>query len=173
MKIYLTTDTHFNHAKLTEFTSRRPENHWLITGKHLLDLNKTKVDVLIHLGDVAIGKDKEMHETYIKPLKMKKWLIKGNHDHKSDFWYLTHGWDMVCDQFTATFFGKKIYFSHIPVAWDGYYDVNIHGHFHDSDYRRHEPELMAIKNGYQKLLAIEYTDLKPISLENFLTKEEK
>lgn len=167
MKIQIITDTHFNHDAMVEYCGR-PVNHTEIVGNNLLKLGLTEQDILIHLGDVCIGKDEEMHEKYIKPLKCKKWLTLGNHDHKSKSWYLAHGWDFVAEQFLTTYFGKKILFSHYPIVWDGVYDFNIHGHFHNSDFRRQEPEFIPIKNGYQRLLAIEYTNLKSVSLEDFI-----
>lgn len=124
-------------------------------------------DILIHLGDVCIGNDAEWHRKLIE-LPGKKWLIKGNHDHKSNSWYLRQGWDFVGDAFRDTYFGKNILFSHVPHYWDGWHDLNIHGHFHNTDHRRTEPELQERKNGYQKLLALEYTDLKPVLLKNFI-----
>ena len=166
MKIYLITDTHFNHKKLIEYG--RPEDFDDLLYKGLKEL---PLDcLLIHLGDICIGNDEAVHRHINQATGslIKKILVRGNHDKKSNNWYLEHGWDFVCEQFSDTYFGKKILFSHIPVAWDGYYDLNIHGHFHDSDHRRHEKELMAIKNGYQKLLALEYTDYKPILLEKFI-----
>jgi calcineurin-like phosphoesterase family protein len=163
MKTYIITDTHFNHKKLIEYG--RPDNFDDLLWKELGKLPSNCL--LIHLGDVCIGNDLEVHER-LRLLPFIKILVKGNHDKKSDNWYLEKGWDFVCEQFTNTYFGKKILFSHIPVAWDGYYELNIHGHFHDSDHRRHETGLMAIKNGYQKLLAMEYTNYKPVLLEEFI-----
>ncbi|HBD94243.1 MAG TPA: hypothetical protein DC057_08735 [Spirochaetia bacterium] len=75
---------------------------------------------------------------------------------------------MVCDQFQDKIFGKTIMFSHKPVVWNGEYDINIHGHFHNVNPNRHEKELVAIKNGYQKLLALEYTNYMPVTLEKFI-----
>ena len=53
-KVYLISDTHFNHAKIATYCDR-PENftetlirNWVATVKH--------DDTVIHLGDVFIGK---------------------------------------------------------------------------------------------------------------------
>lgn len=164
MKYYLITDTHFNHEAMIEFCGR-PENFNEIIMKGLKNLPDNIY--LIHLGDICIGKDEEVHNK-LSSLPYKKILVRGNHDNKSNSWYLEHGWDFVCDQFTFEYGGKKILFSHYPVAWDGYYDLNIHGHFHNSDHRRHEEHFLKLKNGYQKLLAIEYTNYLPVSLESFI-----
>jgi calcineurin-like phosphoesterase family protein len=167
MKIWLTTDTHFGHKQMLEYCGR-PEDFSEILLKNLLSTVKQD-DILIHLGDICIGNDVMWHEKLME-IKGKHWLVKGNHDSKSNTWYLEHGWDMVCEQFSDRYFGKRILFSHKPVAWDGEYEINIHGHFHNSNPNRHEQELVAIKNGYQKLLAVEYTDYKPVELKKFIRR---
>jgi calcineurin-like phosphoesterase family protein len=167
MKIYLTTDTHFFHDKMVQYCGR-PQNHTELIGGYLLGMNLTSEDILIHLGDVSMGHDQEAHDLYIKPLKCKKWLLLGNHDKKSMSWYIANGWDWVGESMYQNLFGKKILFSHIPVKWDHVYDLNIHGHFHNSDHRKHEPELVKISNRWQKLLAIEYTNYQPVLLEDFI-----
>ena len=164
MKYYIITDTHFNHTeKMTEYC-KRPKDYNELIWKGLDTLNHT--DVLIHLGDICIGNDAEIHG-HLQYMTFKKILIRGNHDKKSNSWYLEHGWDFVCEQFMNTYFGKKILFSHFPIEDCGY-DINIHGHFHNSDHRRHEPELVAVKNDKQKLLVLEDVNYKPVNLEKFI-----
>ena len=162
---WLTTDTHFGHTAMLEYCGR-PDN---FSEKIINNLTKAVKpnDILIHLGDICIGNDREWNEK-LRSVNGKHWLVRGNHDKKSNSWYLDNGWDMVCDQFRDKYFGEIIMFSHKPVVWDGEYDINIHGHFHNSDHRRHEPELLSIENGYQKLLALEYTNYQPVSLEKFI-----
>lgn len=166
MKIWIITDTHFGHEKLVQYG--RPVG---FTEKILQNLYPIqKGDVLIHLGDFCIGDDEGWHHDYFKtlPIGVKNWFIRGNHDHKSNSWYLDHGWNVVCEYLSLEMFGKKILFSHKPMAWDGEYDINIHGHFHDTDHRRFEGEFLKIKNGYQKLLALEKTNYQPVLLRTFI-----
>ena len=164
MKIYLTTDTHFGHKKLIEYG--RPENFEDIVFAGLKELPDDCL--LIHLGDVGMGSDGSIHEKFITPLKCRKILVRGNHDHKSDSWYKERGWDFVCKRFEGKYFGKKILFSHIPVKDNNFYDVNIHGHFHDSTHHTQEAFILAVMNDKHKLLALEKTNYKPVSLEKFL-----
>ena len=166
MRVWLTTDTHFGHEALEVYCGRPND----VADKIFNGFrNIGKDDMLIHLGDVCIGGDEYWHDKLSKT-GGKRILVKGNHDRKSNHWYLTHGWGFVCDSFDMTYKGRKIKFSHIPIAWDGYYDLNIHGHFHNSDYRRQEKELLFIKNGYQKLLALEYTNYQPVLLDGFISE---
>ena len=165
MKIWLTTDTHFNHAKLLEFG--RPDNFEEKILKNLSIIQPG--DLLIHLGDFCIGQDAKWHEEFFKRLPgVKTVLVKGNHDGKSYSWYMDHGWGVVCKNMTIKVLGKYVMLSHMPWVDVGY-DLNIHGHFHDSDHRRHEPELVAIKNDKQLLLAIELTGYKPVLITSLLT----
>jgi calcineurin-like phosphoesterase family protein len=177
MKIYLITDTHFCHEKMVEYCNR-PGNFDYLIWQGLKKLPKDSL--LIHLGDICIGNDLLVHLD-LQRLPFKKILVKGNHDKKSNSWYLKNGWDFVCDKFEDTYFGKKIVFSHVPAADDGEFDINIHGHFHntlhrllqgkyvvDGEKERNERDLMVLTPKH-KLLAIEYTDYKPILLDNFLS----
>lgn len=165
MKYYLTTDTHFNHEKMVEYCGRPPDFEALIQ-KGFERLKSD--DVLIHLGDVCIGRETEMHERYIIPIPAKKILVRGNHDGKSSSWYMSHGWDWVCNSMNLERGGRKILFSHIPRCWDGYWDINIHGHFHNTNHRIHEAELNGDLLTGQKLLALEYNNYQMWELDKLL-----
>jgi len=159
MNIWLITDTHFGHEKIREYCGR-PENFERIIFKYLVPIPES--DALIHLGDVCLGKEAEIHARYIEPLRCRKWLVRGNHDQRPNTWYLQHGWDFVCEEFGYVHTGKRILFSHTPVNWDKSFDVNIHGHSHNS-----EPSL-PIASEHHILLAIEYTEYKPVTLASLL-----
>lgn len=165
MKIWLITDTHFGHKAMQEYCGR-PEGVEDLIFKNLKVVSDH--DIVIHLGDVCIGNDAEWNDAFNRNVNGKHWLLRGNHDGKSNSWYMGNGWDFVGEQIKDKYFGKKICLSHYPQYWDGWYDLNIHGHFHNSDHRRYEDEMKFRKNGYQKLLAIEYTDYKPVLLESLL-----
>lgn len=176
--IWITTDTHFGHDKLVEYSSR-PENFSELVMENLKK-NIQKGDILIHLGDICIGNDEQWHARLFGNLpKITRILCKGNHDNKSNSWYLDHGWDFVCESFTDEFFGIKVSFSHEPI--DGVKNINIHGHFHNNLHRLLEgkyvvegekernEKVLAILTKNHKLLAIENTKYKPVLLQDFLT----
>ena len=169
--IWIITDTHFGHDKMVEYCGR-PEDHSERILENLSTMLKP-ADTLIHLGDFCIGNDADWARRFVQATPLVKHiLVRGNHDHKSDNWYTTNAFDFVCEEFSNKYFGKRILFSHIPQAKNEKYELNIHGHFHNADHRRTEPELQALyDNNYHKLLAIEYTDLKPVKLEKFLLKK--
>lgn len=160
---YVITDTHLGHAQMVNYRSR-PTNHSEII---LAELEKIPAGVvLVHLGDVCIGKDAYWHSEYLQATKhcAKRILILGNHDKKSYNWYYAAGWDFVCESMIIKHLGKTILFSHIPKEIPNDVDLNIHGHFHNSQHHNWEPELMAIYGDRHKLLAIENTDYKAVSL---------
>ena len=165
MNIIITTDTHFNHKKLIEYG--RDENFEEKTKKWLKNNIKDN-DLLIHLGDVCIGNDIDNNNWFKNELRCKTYLVRGNHDKKSIEWYLKNGWDVCADRLDIEMFGKRICFSHTPIAWDGYFDINLHGHFHDTDHRRFEPEFNGVICGYNKLLALENNDYKSWYLKNLV-----
>jgi len=166
-KIWLITDTHFGHKNIIKYCGR-PNNFEKLISKNLFKSVKWN-DILIHLGDVALGDRQFAHNKYIKPLQCKKWLLLGNHDTESISWYLENGWDFVAESFTAVYFGKRILFSHKPMP-NGDYDINVHGHFHNNSQEYWEPDLKSYLGKKHLLLSIESQDYNPITLKDFLSQ---
>jgi len=174
--IYLITDTHFNHKNMVKYCNR-PENFDKLIWDALDNLPKDCT--LIHLGDICMGGDIKTHE-HIAKLPYKKILIKGNHDTKSNKWYREHGWDHVYKSLSEVYFGKYITLSHIPIPNIDH--MNIHGHFHNNlerlknkrwvveDEEERNREVLKSLNSNHKLLAIEYTNYRPVLLEEFIKK---
>jgi calcineurin-like phosphoesterase family protein len=73
-------------------------------------------------------------------------------------------------------YGEDILFSHIPIKDIGY-TMNIHGHLHNSEHRSTEKGIQSIRNDKQVLIAMEYTDYKPLTLlkmvEDFQRKNKR
>lgn len=139
-RIWVISDTHFGHKKMEEYCGR-PKNFEEKIIKNLHRLIKPS-DLLIHLGDFCIGKNKEWHNTVLGPLDCKKWLILGNHDKKSKSFYLNNGWDFVGEYIVGHWFGEYILFSHKP-QWqsDFSFSLNIFGHFHNNSTESQERHL--------------------------------
>lgn len=159
MKYYLLSDTHFGHAMLIDKGLREEGfEEKILKGLTILGGD----DILIHLGDVCIGRDEYWHSKI--PIGFKKILVRGNHDNKSDTWYYNNGWDMVCDAFQLNKFDKKILFTHEPIP-NHKCDINIHGHWHGNDHRW-EPGFAKWYDNHMALSIEE--DFKPINLRKFL-----
>ena len=169
-RFWLTTDTHFGHAKMCHLGEEpRPIDY----EKRLIDQyinNLEKDDILIHLGDFAFNNHEDWARHFFNSVPCKVWLAKGNHDKRSDFWYLDHGFSAVARTFVIKRFGYTIAFSHKPLEDTGYFDVNIHGHFHNNDHRFCEPYLLERLTPKHILLAVEWVDYKPVTLEWILDK---
>lgn len=106
----------------------------------------------------------------------KKVLVRGNHDSKSDFWYLERGWDMVVQSMSLVAFGKHILFTHIPVSKSsllaGYhepYDFNIHGHLHGNLHREDHRTAADYDPSFHKDLAPELHNYSLVKLQELLT----
>lgn len=167
-RIWVITDTHFGHDKIVDFC-KRPVDH---ESKMLINLQRCVKDddIVIHLGDVCFGDEEQWHKSIREMCgNAKMWLVLGNHDHKSPFWYVDHGWDFAAHSIGLSTMGHNILFSHVPIAEDDWYTLNIHGHFHNSPVERHEPYLYDIRNNKQFLLAMEFVGYRPVDLANIVS----
>lgn len=159
LNYWVITDTHFGHQEIHKYC-QRPKGFEDIILKNLRHYTKNN-DVLIHLGDICFYKDEEWHKMICDSCSCKRWLIRGNHDRKTISWYLSHGWDVVADEMRIKIFGKKLIFSHYPITNVLDYDLNIHGHLHNT---KHHVFNMTKKH---HLVIMEH-DYKPISLRKII-----
>lgn len=162
-KTWLITDTHFGHDKMVQYCGR-PEDFSSIILNNLLKIVQPD-DTLIHLGDICIGQDVLWHQR-LAIIDCRKILVRGNHDHKSDSWYMSNGWDFVCNSFTTKFIGKDLLFSHEPLPIVDN-NLNIHGHFHNT---LHHEDMFGSLTLNHICLSIEETNYKPVLLETIIKK---
>ena len=128
MRVFVISDTHFEHRKLVEFGSRP-----LDFEKRIIRNWKKMVgaeDLVVHLGDVLVGRTSKL-SSIIPGLPGRKILVLGNHDQKKASWYMNNnnGFDFCCESFSWNMFGLEILFSHKPEQ-SGSFDLNVHGHLH-------------------------------------------
>lgn len=163
MKIWLITDTHFFHHRMIEFG--RDSDYEEKIFKNLEVVKED--DILIHMGDICIGRDEEAHKLFFDKVKCKTWLLRGNHDKKSMTWYMSHGWAFVADQIGLRLGGHDILISHRPVDMtNSTFEMNIHGHLHDNVHRIEEHPFLGPKNF---LFSLERTKYQPLLLESVVT----
>lgn len=189
MKIWIIADTHFYHENIKKFQGRPEDfNEQIITNWNKLVQYD---DVVIHLGDVLFGLNKEQTlPSIMSSLPGKKILCRGNHDLNPPLWYMERGFDFVCDYFVT----GDVAFSHMPltpllpqtmvndrrlVKW------NIHGHFHRLKQHEDGANLANIDKYYDGKYYQEHKEyymfihiedtLSPILLEDLLinVKEKK
>jgi len=182
-KIWITTDMHLGHAKMVEYCGR-PENHSDLTIENLRKALSVG-DTLIDLGDVCIGHDEYWHSLLktVIPINVKRILLVGNHDKKPRDWYLSHGWDFVCESFSGHYFGRYVTFSHEPIP--NIQNLNIHGHLHTHlprllrkewvvpDEEERNKHFLGGLNDNHLLVSTEDLKYKPILLESLISKYDK
>ncbi len=138
MKIF-TSDLHFGHKRIVEFTNRGVEcgsqqNHdlWLID---LWNREVSAGDLVYHLGDFSFYKQYDDVANTVSQLKGQKIFIKGNHDRRE------HLDQLVKDQLIQVWYDYKeitldktsVILFHYPIAsWhkQGYGAYHLHGHCH-------------------------------------------
>jgi len=146
MKIFITADHHFHHKNIIEYC-KRPFKTVEEMDKVMIEKWNRKVgkdDLVIHLGDFAIGSKTKIKETKDR-LNGTIVLIKGNHDK------IIKEFIVVKDSLRI---GNFI-FSHRPIPKKeipkGF--INVHGHIHEKE------SLEGIN------LSVEQTNYEPVLLE--------
>lgn len=176
MKFFLIADTHLNHANIATYCDR-PSNFTDMIIKRWNE-RVTWEDTVIHLGDVAIG-PRGLVENQIRSLSGRKILVRGNHDRASSLgWWMDHGFDFACDGMRF----KNCWLTHEPdTSRAGGCDLNIHGHLHNI-WHGFAPNAGAeevatkegrLRNPWQRLFAIEYTNYYPVEFTDFVDHPDK
>ncbi len=158
--IYVIPDTHLGHENIKKYCNR-PDNFEKLIEKNWNETISEK-DTVIHLGDISFN------ENWIERLGSwngKKILVRGNHDKKSQDFYLNCGFTAVVEELVIDFDNVIILFSHRPRFAHGY-DINLHGHQHNlavyDDRRLYLP------------LSLEHMGYKPLALdEDFISRLKK
>lgn len=133
MKYFIISDTHFNHANIIKYCNR--------PFKDVNEMNETMIknwnevvsnqDIVLHLGDVALGSKDEARKI-IKRLNGRKILIKGNHDNWTDEFYKECGFEYVSRY--PIVWNQFFLLSHAPLPLSEttpYY--NYYGHVHNDE----------------------------------------
>lgn len=172
MNYWLISDTHFNHERLTEWGGRIGDwQEQLWAGIKAIPAG----DTLIHLGDICIGDDEEIHyklnEVILRDYvthdhDLKTILIRGNHDNKSLSWY-NERWDFVCDGLELIYNGHYLHLTHRPARPQGNTTWNIHGHTHGNMHRSEE-YLDFYSKQYHIDISPELVGYKPLRLDTLM-----
>lgn len=170
MNHWIIADSHLGHKKLQEVAGwpKQAESKIL---RGLLK-NVAKDDVLIHLGDVSLGKDSPHHYEITAAIRGKKILVRGNHDNKSLAWYYERGWDAVVDRMDLNIFGEQIAFSHMPLIprLYGSWGVNIHGHMHSNC---HDAEFPWKADDTHIQVSMEEFNFQPVALQTLIKRHQR
>ncbi|MEK6927051.1 MAG: metallophosphoesterase [Nanoarchaeota archaeon] len=148
MIIFIISDTHFNHKNIIEYAGRPfktiEEMNKEIIGKWNKKVGKE--DLVIHLGDFALGNEEEVKAIRDR-LNGKIILLKGNHDYKS---VRKAGFLII----KGTLEINNLIFSHNPLRKEDIPNgfINVHGHIHEKE----------SKEGIN--ISVEKTNYEPIEL---------
>lgn len=158
-KTWLIGDTHFNHSAIIEYTDRPFVDVEQMNQTIIENWNKQikSNDVIIHLGDFAMGSKAEQ-EAILKQLNGIKKLIMGNHDRLKVRDYYEMGFAEV---YRYPIIIENMIFSHRPldslIVGSLY---NVHGHIHE----KCSPSANHLN------ISVEHTNYSPISL-NWVKKK--
>ena len=176
MKVYLISDPHLNHHNIETYCDRPSNFTDLIVRNWQNTVQPT--DLVLCLGDVFIG-PKTGWDAIYPELPGRKILVRGNHDwHHNCKWWMEHGFDFACDAMSF----RHVWLTHKPAdRLPGGCDLNIHGHLHNIWHGFHKNELDTekitragrLRNSWQRLFAIEYTDYHPVEFEHFINNPDR
>ena len=172
MRIFVISDTHFNHCNIISYCHRPFKNVADMNDFMIARWNAmvSKEDIVIHLGDFGFG-TKEILKDICMQLNGRKVLIKGNHDlRKGNGFWLDCGFELVYKKSPVflyellqdlkvpkflTNIDNKIILSHYPqnITED---QLNIHGHIHNSPL-----DLEQFKEDNHICVSVEMLDYKP------------
>lgn len=154
-KIWVTADLHFGHHKIIDYSKRPFKNTTEMNNTLIKNFNKTvgKNDIVYILGDLSFLNTISTTEI-VKNLNGFKFLIKGNHDHKTNAGYRKMGFIEVYDK--PILLNNHYLLSHEQV--EAYMPglVNIYGHLHEKA-KNDSPNRFCC--------SVEQTEYRPISIE--------
>jgi len=143
MAVYFSSDNHYFHANIIKYCSRPFRDVDEMNAAMVDNWNSVvkDEDVVFHLGDVSAGlRDRvDDFKALIGSLRGKKVLIRGNHDHQTDEWYVEAGFRSVHESLVL----GGVLMVHYPVheaisrkvddsGW-GVVEHVVHGHIHRCD----------------------------------------
>lgn len=137
MNRWLISDLHLAHAKLV-LCGDRPLGYESLVAENWRRL-VVPDDLVYVLGDVTFGRASALL-TWLEALPGHKILVRGNHDHERQAWYLRRGFTFVADAIEH----KDVLLTHVPrVPVPEHIRLNVHGHHHapgtDHEAYRREP----------------------------------
>jgi len=113
-EIFLLSDDHYFHANIIRYCNRpwKDVNEMNVEMERRHNFVITPDDIWICVGDLTAGVGDRKNELamLIKRLNGKKVLVRGNHDHQKDDFYLNSGFTRVVDHL----FYAGVLFSHVP-----------------------------------------------------------
>jgi len=167
MSLFVTSDTHWGHAKMLSFVDAngekvRPFASLEEMHEEMVERwNKTvhAKDTVYHLGDVAIPRS---GLKMMERLNGRKILMRGNHDI-----FKLRDYAQYFDDIRGCHFRNGLIFSHIPVHRNCFlserYKGNVHGHLHGNLVMRNGK-----KDEHYFNACVEHHNFAPVAYEKVL-----
>lgn len=142
MKTWLTSDLHLFHANIIVYCGR-PHESVEQMNQSIIDAWKSVVapeDRVVVVGDLSagLGPRRDELQSIISDLPGRKVLVRGNHDHQTNEWYVEAGFESVTDWMLE----DNMLFIHKPATSMNPETLRIferlepelvvHGHIHDA-----------------------------------------
>lgn len=166
--IFLTSDTHFNHENILNFTDGDGNKvrtfHDVHHMNEIMINNWNKIvhpgDKIYHLGDVYFGNQQRADEI-LSRLNGKKRLIVGNHD------TIYGKGNILQKHFEKIYMWRNfkeynMVLTHVPIHESSFRKVeyNVHGHIH----QQKSPTAQHI------CVCVEHTDYTPVHIEEVIKR---
>jgi calcineurin-like phosphoesterase family protein len=127
---WIISDTHFFHENIGRYCDR-PDG-WQETIIENWNRLVQPEEIVFHVGDLALGK-KENTEGLVPLLNGRLYLMRGNHDRRSNAFSQQLGIILVPDPFRMDHpSGLHLVFSHRPIIPLEPDVLNLHGHIHNN-----------------------------------------
>lgn len=128
-KIYITSDTHFNHSNIIKYCNRPFSDVNEMNNTLIDNWNKivNKNDLVIHLGDFSFGKTIASIKKIRDKLNGDIILILGNHDYLSQDDYIKAGFSHVYSKLEVNLYNTFCIFCHFQML---YWNKSEHGSMH-------------------------------------------
>ena len=168
MKIWVTSDTHFDHFNIIKYCNRPFPTIDLMNSALIKNWNEAiaEDDIVIFCGDFCFARTAVAQETtarFAAALHGHKVIIKGNHDFKK-FKYTEAGFEA---EFYQLFDFGRFLFCHRPDdlnQWHKDYDFVFYGHVHD------KTPAVTFLNTIN--VCLDANNLRPLDITNYFTQEE-
>ena len=168
MKVWICSDTHFDHFNIIKYCNRPFCDVDSMNSALIKNWNDAVADddIVIFCGDFVFARTAIAQETtarFAAALKGHKIIVKGNHDFKK-FRYVDAGFD--AEFYQEWNFGRFL-FCHRPdnlPQWHKDYDFVFYGHVHDK-----MPEV-TFTNTINACL--DANNLRPVDITNYFTEDE-
>lgn len=139
--IWVTSDTHFNHANIIKYCNRPFSSVEEMNKTIIANWNKvvSEDDTVYHLGDFALG-DKSLIPNIFRRLNGRINVIMGNHDNFSimekigneDRLIVGLFWEEVIKVGKKTIIMNHFPFGSLPDPLTNYPIIQLHGHVHST-----------------------------------------